>query len=159
MAEVKILKRKCPKCFNFLRTTPDGDYACLTCSYTRRNSSAQHRWIELNKVEIIDDFHKLGRGATAHKWQLQNSTIQQCLKRWGVLSRRSAPVLADLPPNDYFHSVVELSSQAENHSVAELPFQVDNHLPAFPEFSGDWDIHVQLAWISVYIDLVKEGLR
>jgi hypothetical protein len=101
----------------------------------------KHRYYEENKDAIVADLFSLGRPATRAKWNIPSSTMSQLQGCWLTAEQRAqiTAITYSLPAKPR-----SPKTKAQN-----------GRLPAFPEFSNNWDPAIQLKWLEIYEGLIE----
>lgn len=118
---------KCDKCDG--QVIREGDeLKCLQCGKAWLSNKEKSDFYELNKAEIMEDIHTVGRTRACQKWQTPRGSIGKLVIGWTAAE--------PIPLN-----------------IARDP-AIAGKLPAFPEFNNDWPEPVQLHWIDAYLTLI-----
>lgn len=106
----------------------------------------RHAYYEEHKDEIIADLLSIGRTATRKKWNIPlGGSIEGLMKRWltteqiaSMASTRGRPTT---PASD---------------NPTPPPDPRIGVGPKFPEFNDTWGDIVQVKWLEVFVELIKE---
>jgi len=127
----------------------------------------RHTYYEEHKVEIIADLLSTGRAATKAKWDIPHGGVIYGLeKRWltaeqiASIPKRSLTPTPAVPTDGkaqgFDGSSDSIDIETEKFTWPSKHSTPLNAMPKFPEFSDTWDCTVQLKWLELYGELVKE---
>jgi len=133
----------------------------------KTNIRERHAYYEEHKDEIIADLLSIGRVATKKKWNIPTGSSMVGLeKRWltaeqiASIPKRSLTPTPAVPTDGkaqgFDGSSDSIDIETEKFTWPSKHSTPLNAMPKFPEFSGTWDAAVQIKWLELYGELVKE---
>jgi hypothetical protein len=104
--------------------------------------------LDTKKDAIITDLFSVGRLATRSKWNISGAGLLNFEKRW--LTNEQRVQLTELGKKLGLQKIL-----TPHHPEFAKPPLADSRLPAFPEFSNNWDPAIQLKWLEIYEGLIE----